>query len=207
MKKKQFISLINNPNIINTIDVGILDNIVSEHPYCQSAQILLTKGLLNTDSIRYNLQLKKTAAYCSDRKKLFDLITLNKIPSSKEFKDKKANSNEDALAIGKPLEFNINENHSFSEWLKLVDVKEIRREKIEEVSKFEIKEFKPSKPKKKTFFKPIDLAKDSLIENEDLVTPVLAKVYLEQGHYEKSIKAYEKLIFKYPKKVVSLQNK
>lgn len=200
MKEKKFISFINNPNIINTSDIGILDNILLEHPYCQTAQILLTKGLLNTDSIRYNRQLKKAAAYCSDRKKLFGLITLKKTPSSKEFKEKQANSTKDALGIGKPLEFKINENHSFSEWLKLIDIKEIRREKKEVLSKFSIKEFKPSKPKKKAFFKPIDLAKDSLIENEDLVTPVLAKVYLEQGHYEKSIKAYEKLIFKYPKK-------
>ena len=39
-----------------------------------------------------------------------------------------------------------------------------------------------------------------LIENEELVTPTLAKVYFEQHHYEKAINAYKKLILKYPKK-------
>ena len=39
-----------------------------------------------------------------------------------------------------------------------------------------------------------------MIENDELVTPTLAKVYLEQEHYEKAISAYEKLILKYPKK-------
>ena len=57
-----------------------------------------------------------------------------------------------------------------------------------------------SRPKKEAFFNPINISKESVIENNDLVTPTLAKVYLEQMHYEKAILAYEKLILKYPKK-------
>jgi len=63
-----------------------------------------------------------------------------------------------------------------------------------------IKKPKISTPKKQLFFNPIDTAKESLIENHNLVTPTLAKVYLEQGHYEKAISAYNKLILKYPEK-------
>ena len=40
----------------------------------------------------------------------------------------------------------------------------------------------------------------SLVENNELVTETLARVYLEQQHFEKAIEAYKKLSLKYPKK-------
>ena len=50
------------------------------------------------------------------------------------------------------------------------------------------------------FFKPTTAAKKSLHQNNNLITPTLAEVYLKQGHFDKAIKAYEKLILKYPQK-------
>ena len=79
MVNEKIISLINNPQEITNADVSKLDSLLIKHPYFSSAQLLLTKGLLNTDSIRYNRQLKKAAAYSLDRQKLFSLITLNNI--------------------------------------------------------------------------------------------------------------------------------
>ena len=206
MNTEKIIALINAPQNILSLDVTNLDSLLLKHPYFQSGQLLLAKGLLNTDSIRYNQQLKKAAAYSLDRKKLFSLITLNKISKTEAIviKELQAESIEEKLELGKPLAFNESENHSFSEWLTLLNVKKIeRKEDQKEVSlidNFLEKEVKISRPKKEAFFNPIDVAKESLIENDDLVTPTLAMVYLEQGHYEKAISAYEKLILKYPKK-------
>ena len=78
MNSEQLISLIENSKDINSQDISALDSLLLEHPYFSSGQLLLTKGLLNTESVRYNRQLKKAAVYSLDRKKLFSLITLNK---------------------------------------------------------------------------------------------------------------------------------
>ena len=76
MKSEQLIQQINSPQSIGKNEIAELEQLLLEHPYFQSGQLLFAKGLLNTDSIRYNRQLKKAAAYSFDRKKLFELIIL-----------------------------------------------------------------------------------------------------------------------------------
>ena len=193
---------IKNPNQIVSEEVAKLDSLLQEFPYYQTAQLLITKGLLNTDSIRYNRQLKKAAAYALDRKQLFKIIILNKVeqPIIANISEKI----EDTLRIGQPLAFDKDEEYSFSEWLALSKVKKIDRtpkpNTRQLIDNFIDKKISISKPKKTTFFNPMDVARESLIENESIVTPTLANVYLEQGHYDKAISAYTKLSLKYPEK-------
>ena len=194
------------PQNIKGEDVAAIDRLLLEFPYYQTAQLLLTKGLLNTDSIRYNRQLKKSAAYSLDRKQLFSLIIRNRAEQQAlpMLEKEKIKSIAEELELGKPLDFNEREKHSFSEWLALSKVKKIERkpkpQQTDLINKFVDKKTTISKPKKEAFFKAVDVAKESLVENNELVTPTLAKVYLEQGHYQKAISAYEKLSLKYPEK-------
>jgi tetratricopeptide (TPR) repeat protein len=120
------------------------------------------------------------------------------------------------LEIGKPLDFSINEKHSFQEWLQLSRIEPIVREKenlvsietltLEEEKKKKtelIDKFIESSPKissvrqedvSKTY------AEQSETNNSYLMTETLARVYLEQKKYQKAIQAYEILILKYPEK-------
>ncbi|MCG9970464.1 hypothetical protein [Christiangramia crocea] len=121
-------------------------------------------------------------------------------------------TSEEKLGIGKPLEFDQKESHSFSEWLKLTKAQPIEREKNDSSDedtdenrsrKFElIEEFISKNPRikpGKTAAK-VNLAEQSMAAPESLMTETLAKVYLEQKNYKKAIQAYKILILKNPEK-------
>jgi hypothetical protein len=50
------------------------------------------------------------------------------------------------------------------------------------------------------FFTPDSKAKESLQENEHLVTETLARIYALQGNVNKAVRAYEILSLKFPQK-------
>ena len=67
--------LLNKPEATNEKQTIALENIVLQFPYFQAARALHLKGLYNQESFRYNYELKKTAAYTTDRTVLFEFIT------------------------------------------------------------------------------------------------------------------------------------
>jgi len=213
MQSAQFIDLIRKPESIQKEDLSRLDDLCSEYPYCSSLHKLRLKALKDANSKSYNKELKMTAAISGNRTLLFEYITQESFKAPlKELIEQVKQKSEEALDLGKPLEFDNTETHSFSEWLKLSQIKPINRsqqsnkegklnpvDKTNKIVDFIAKVVKKERPKKE-FFSPSQMAQQSLEENNSLMTETLAKVYLEQGHYNKAITAYEILSLKYPQK-------
>jgi len=218
MTKETYHQWMHNPQNLGAKESKELLQLTKDHPYCQSSQLLFLKSLHNENSIQFNKQLKIAAAFAGERQQLFYLVTeKDKRHQQKPIINKKepivVSTNEIAkqkLGIGQPLQFNTKEKHSFSEWLKLTKAKPIERkeealkqvqtleDKVNLIEQFVTKE--RSKTKKKEFFSPINQAKKSLEDQMTFVTETLARVYLEQEHYEKAKLAYQNLSLKYPEK-------
>ena len=260
MNTNDYINLLNNSKAINDKQTLVLETIVQEFPFYQSARALYLKGLYNQESFRYNYELKKTAAHTTDRSVLFDFITsddfkifqqevydkyqaeiqniivsdfelvevegltidlnaISKVDTTirTEFianeKTKSQNEIVEAeLQIGKPLQFEKSETHSFSEWLQLAKIAPIVREEQEKKPKISselekkfnlIEKFIELNPKipqaKDSMSIPANIAKSNEMQSS-IMTETLAQIYLEQKKYTKAIQAYEILILKYPEK-------
>ncbi|MBU3821232.1 hypothetical protein KO566_04095 [Flavobacteriaceae bacterium XHP0103] len=147
----------------------------------------------------------------------FSLDTSETIEDTNEEIPTSEISPKDILKLGKPLEFDRNEKHSFNEWLKLTRFKPIirtpepssdeetsaevdsdRAKKFELIDKFISKNPKIN-PKTPTNAK-LNLAKAQNIKPEELMTETLARIYVEQKNYSKAIQSYKILSLKYPEK-------
>ena len=185
--------MIQNPYIIDKEESIYISNILENFPYFQTAHILYSKALQNTKSIRFKSQLKKAAIYSGDRNLLFDIIS-----QQEDLNISKATIKDKLIKEEKKAEL-----HSFLDWISIVQTKKIVRSKKQNSDEI-INIFLEKKPKiknnKQRFFNASENAKKSIVENNDIITETLAKVYTKQEHFEKAILAYQKLSLKYPQK-------
>ncbi|WP_335966489.1 hypothetical protein [Galbibacter sp. PAP.153] len=127
--------------------------------------------------------------------------------------------NHNNLQLGKPLEFDRSETHSFTEWMQLsstakpvnrneqaqektLETKKEKKSSIEGKLKLIDKfiENNPKIPPVSDKISKVNLAKENMVEKSELMTETLARVYLEQKKYKKAIQAYKILSLKYPEK-------
>lgn len=157
LNKEEITYLLQNPEIFSDNTKVQLEEIISNFPYFQPARAIYLNLLKKENSYLYNQELKKTAAYTSDRTVLFDFITSeyfsqqpilkkeaveeidkNEIEKAeailnpnlferKKEKTTQVKAIEEILEVHKPLPFSKNDKHSFEEWLKLTRVKPINR--------------------------------------------------------------------------------
>ncbi len=190
-----------NSEAIKSIEVNAVDDISVNKSVtiddALKAHIKATEGVLDPDLFKVKHMPKPK----------IEIKTL-KIEDSIIAVDVKNITPEKKLNIGKPLEFDKSENHSFTEWLKITSFKPIVRKENKASTPLQgklaiIDKFISDNPK----IKPIsdNAPKPKLVNNDDavsdsLMTETLARIYLEQKNYDKAIQSYKILSLKYPEK-------
>ncbi|MBT8274139.1 MAG: hypothetical protein KJO77_10050, partial [Bacteroidia bacterium] len=83
MNTSDFTGILIHPEDINASQIADVKSVIEEFPYFQSARAIYLKGLKDTQSFKYNQELKTTAAYTTDRSVLFDFITTDQFIQNK----------------------------------------------------------------------------------------------------------------------------
>jgi len=220
MNKELFCNCLKDTDNLTKDSINQLTEIIKDFPYCQSARILLTTTLFREQNIRYENELRTTAIYVGNRGilrkhvnqigKKEDFIVLPdehvekvvvKTNEDKEKPEVKTGSADSISELKKIVKEHITDIETETEQKSSDEVKETRPKK----SKSDlIDEFIKNEPgitrQKSAFFNPVKAARISIVDEENIISETLAKIYTDQGLFEKAISTYKKLSLKFPEK-------
>ena len=80
---------------------------------------------------------------------------------------------------------------------EIVPKKKMSRKQL--IDKFIAENPSISRPKAE-FYNPISMAQNSIVDNSEIVSETLAKIYRKQGYFDKAIEIYERLSLLFPEK-------
>jgi hypothetical protein len=217
MQTEEIIGLMTGQSVYDNETLSHLSDVIAEYPYFQAAHLLYTLNFLELKDTHFSVELRKTAAYLSDRRKLFYLVENKSFTSDfiekLEVKDKTVASSSfdlvDLFLVDKKIEkepITIT-NDYISYYLAeepgtenpvapplqhqdMID-KFLQEDQISPV-KFNLKD----QEKREDHSLP-DL--DSVDEN-DFFSETLAKIYLKQKKYDRALIIIRKLNLIYPEK-------
>jgi hypothetical protein len=203
--KEEFISYLENPGLLNNDTVTGLNEIINDYPFFQAARMLYLCNLKNINSYRFENELVKHAPFIPDRKKLFKLLN-SPVVSDGEFRllsyDKEAFNNffdpdsKPAFSnkyLETTLHYELNSDDALQNKPK-------KNNEIDLIDKFISENPTISPTRSNETIKETAPAKESDQVDDSLITETLAGIYVKQGLLNEALKAYEKLILKFPEK-------
>ncbi len=222
MNRQDFTGYIKHPQSLGPGMKDDLRDLAGRYSYCSSIQVLYTLLLQVSNDHEVNLQLKKAAAFATSRKKLKELVEKIGIPepiepaisqpvSSREPREDTVTAGKDELMelVRRRLtEIETEKNREIPEeepgntGTAADQTVEIRTEflsKKEIIEKFIREEPRIAQPKA-SFFRASEYAGKSNIDDADIVSETLARLYMEQGNSVKARMVYEKLSLLFPEK-------
>ena len=220
MNRELFYNCVRDTDSLTKDSINQLTEIIKDFPYCQSARILLTTTLFREQNIRYENELRTTAIYAGNRGvlrkhvnqigKKEDLIVLPdehveeavvKTNGDKEKPEVKTESADSRSELKKIIEEHITDIEAETQQKSSNELKETlpKKSKSDLIDEF-IKNEPGITRQKSAFFNPVKAARISIVDEENIISETLAKIYTDQGLFEKAISTYKKLSLKFPEK-------
>lgn len=204
MSLAKFQYYIEHPASLDSRSLTMIRSVVEEFPFCQTAHMLYACNLKNIQHISYNSQLSIVAAYAGDRSKLRSLLFLEYAMKTGEFSLPFSEAVFSDYDIEEEIsEKSVQTNDAEIQYDILIAETDKKRAEIlskeEIINRFIQQEPHITRPQKE-FFNPVNYAKQSTIDDETIVSETLAKIFLQQGHKEKAIRVFKRLILIYPEK-------
>ncbi|MDR2622815.1 MAG: tetratricopeptide repeat protein [Dysgonamonadaceae bacterium] len=206
-----------------------LSKIIEKYPYFQTAHLLHTLNLFHLEDTHFLYDLRKTAVYLNDRRKLFfsvenHFFDLDKIEALQHEIPQNADSvfnlidsflSEKEETFGEPEEIQDSPavaTDYFSRYLS-----EIREEKTENVKPLQFQdtidrflakdEISPIKielvdeqVKSQDKEEKVPIPNEEHVDDSDFFSETLAKIYIKQRKYDKALEIIRKIILFYPEK-------
>lgn len=191
MNKQQFSKYLLNPASLDELTVAGLNELLRDFPYCALAHTLLTLNYFKINDIRYDASLKQSAVYAGSRQ-----ILRNHLENLKSTSTAVVLPDEGPIAKTEPAVPDIEKETVPEENPEILPPSKSKTELIDEF----IKNMPVISRPKGTFFDPVDAAKTSITDQENVVSETLAQIYFDQKYFEKAIKIYERLSLKFPEK-------
>lgn len=201
MTKRELYHLLANPEDITREHIPTLEQLLVAYPYASSFVFLYLYALAKSEDIRYAAELKRLVAYLPSRECLFRLVhgyRPREIRMQGQANERASFDLIDSFLegariagedLGTDLHFDTAERSDYFAHERKIMEQEERPFPIDEL-------LKPRELPKTTAEMPAPEQGD----NQGLFTETLAKIYIQQGKYERALRIIESLHLHYPEK-------